>query len=562
MARLIPKIPVEEISLKPERDVARALITGLPDDCIVYHSYPWLRSDRNDRTGSVTLREGETDFVIVSPKHGLLVVEVKGGNIDYDPADRLWYRRLSGGRRKEILDPFEQVRRNSHYLENLIRAEAFPGEPRIPCPYGYAVVFPDCDYQGSAPPGADTSVILSANDLSRLGDRVFQILGKWRRADKPVTLSKREMDGVMKALSPAFKLLPVLFRQVEEQEERLFRLTEEQIRLLEILGTHERAAIRGVAGSGKTLLARAQAQRFAEEGKKTLFVCFNKALAEWLRASMPECYEGVITVRHFHGLCSDWCRRGKVGFRPDSEHAEQFWKYKAPDLLAEAIDKLPDRFDAVVVDEGQDFYPDWWLPLELINRQGEDGPFYVFFDPAQNLFVEEDLSTPDLGTPFELPTNCRNTKRIAAVCSKIRGISIRTRQEAPEGAECVIKVAENRDTQKRLCHELISDWVGKGKLKPSQVAILCPHDKARSSLAEAQSIGKVPITQDPMKWQANGSVLFATVRSFKGLEADAVIMIDAVKPDSVLHFTTPDFYVGCSRAKHLLAILACERGIS
>lgn len=530
----------------------------LLDDCIIYHSYPWLRSDRNDRTGVVTLQEGETDFVIVSPKFGLLILEVKGGQIDYDPADRLWYRWVGSGDRKEIRDPFEQVRRNAHFLENLIRAEVFPRAPQIPCPYGYAVVFPDCEYKGSAPPGADTSVILSASDVCRLGDRVLQILGKWRRADKPVVLSKRDMDGVMKALSPVFKLLPVLFRQIEEQEERLFRLTEEQIRVLDILTLHQRAAIRGVAGSGKTLLARSQAQRFADDGKQTLFVCFNKALAEWLRASMPECYENLITVRHFHGLCSDWCRRAKIPFLPEGD---QFWKYKAPDLLTEAIDRLSARFDAVVVDEGQDFYADWWLPLELINRQGEAGPFYVFFDPAQNLFVEDDLSTPDLGTPFELPTNCRNTKRIAEVCGKIRGISIKTKSDAPEGAECVIELAETPDTQRRLCHQLISDWVGKGKLRPSQVAILCPHEKSRSSLANVDSIGKVPITQDPLKWEANGSVLFATVRSFKGLEADAVIMTDVVKADSLPHFTTPDFYVGCSRAKHLLAVLACEVGV-
>ena len=83
MAQLIPKIDVESIELKPERDVARVLIEQLPNNVTVLHSYPWLRADRNDRTGKFTLREGEADFLVIWPDMGLLVIEVKGGVIDY-----------------------------------------------------------------------------------------------------------------------------------------------------------------------------------------------------------------------------------------------------------------------------------------------------------------------------------------------------------------------------------------------------------------------------------------------------------------------------------------------
>ena len=78
MAKLIPKVAIDEIAVKSERDTARYLVDLLPNDCIIYHSYPWLRTDRNDR-GNTTLLEGETDFVIVLPTHGLLILEVKGG---------------------------------------------------------------------------------------------------------------------------------------------------------------------------------------------------------------------------------------------------------------------------------------------------------------------------------------------------------------------------------------------------------------------------------------------------------------------------------------------------
>jgi hypothetical protein len=84
MAKLIPHADVSEISLKPERDVARALVETLPEDCLVYHSFPWLRPERSDRGRELYLREGEADFVILLPL-GLLVLEVKGGEIRYEP---------------------------------------------------------------------------------------------------------------------------------------------------------------------------------------------------------------------------------------------------------------------------------------------------------------------------------------------------------------------------------------------------------------------------------------------------------------------------------------------
>ena len=56
-------------------------------------------------------------------------------------------------------------------------------------------------------------------------------------------------------------------------------------------------------------------------------------------------------------------------------------------------------------------------------------------------------------------------------------------------------------------------------------------------------------------------MLFATIRSFKGLEADAVLMVDVVAPGSLPHFSQADFYVGCSRAKHQLATQAMAPGV-
>lgn len=561
MARLIPKISVEEITLKPERDVARALVEKLPNDCIVYHSYPWLRPERNDRDTKTFLKEGEADFVIVIPSHGVLILEVKGGTIRYDPADRSWTRVLANGGLKSITDPFEQGRKSKHHLKEAIIKEGYAVRGSLPFTIGHAVIFPDCEYRGPVPPGADRAVLFSSGDLAYLDRRVKDALNHWCPVPNPRHLETEDLQNIQRGISPAFQLLPVLFRQIEEQEEKLFRLTEEQIRTLELLSQWDRAAIEGVAGSGKTMLARAQAQRFADGGKRTLLVCYNKALAAWLRESLPEIYSDAITVRHFHGLCREWCNRAAIPFAPPPRDQHQFWRSEAPSKLLDALDLLPGRFDAVVVDEGQDFYPDWWLGMEMLNTNMDKGCMYVFYDPAQNLFVEERASMPALGPPITLRHNCRNTRSIAATCGKILQVAITTHPNAPDGIHPRVFVALDSDAQRKTASGCLEEWIKRGSLKPSQVAILCPNRRERSSVWNDAKLATVPLTDDLDRWRRDEAVLFSTIRGFKGLEADAVVMLDIPRPDSVPYFSKTDFYVGASRAKHLLSILTLEEGI-
>lgn len=561
MARLVPRIEVDEIEVKPERDVARALVAQLPNEFVVYHSYPWLRADRNDRDRT-TFREGEADFVVVDPDRGLLVLEVKGGEIGYEPGSHTWYRQL-GARRKEITDPFAQARRSLHVLADRIREAAFAGDARLPFAYGYAVVFPDCDDRGELPPGAEPAIVLSARDLPQLGRRAVDALSQWDGRPRPAPLSARERDGILRGLSPSFQLLPALWRTVEEQEERLVRLTDEQLRFLEFIADRRRAAVRGVAGSGKTLLARTQAQRFADQGLSTLFLCFNRALAEWIDESLPERYRPLVTVRHFHALCSDFCRKAGLPFAsPRGALDGRFWLEEAPGLLLDALDLVPDRFDALVVDEGQDFHPPWWVPVESLLREPETGGLFVFYDPAQNLFT--DLAAgppiPGLGEPFALTVNCRNTRQIAALCGRIQGMPLPTRPGAPLGADCEVQLAEGDAEQRSGCERRLRDWLGAGRLRPSQVAVLCPRSRENSSLAGVTSLAGRRLTDDLDEWRADEGFLFSTVRSFKGLEADAAILLDVPTPGRIPQFTRNDYYVAASRAKHLLVVLARDGG--
>jgi superfamily I DNA/RNA helicase len=255
------------------------------------------------------------------------------------------------------------------------------------------------------------------------------------------------------------------------------------------------------------------------------------------------------------------CRKAGIPFAPPTEQSGDFWRDQAPELLLQAIEVMPQagRFDAVVVDEGQDFLPAWWIPLIAINARDDKGPLFIFYDPAQNLFGAEAGSLPTLGSPFRLPTNCRNTRTIARTCGEIIGQGIPTRADAPEGQAVRYLVAGSRDEQKAAVGKVLDEWIRVGGLRPSRVVILCPFRQERSSLAGVSVVNKFPLTSDLEEWKRGDAVLFSTVRAFKGLEADAIVIMDVpadVTPDS---FPTADWYVACSRAKHLLTVIRREK---
>ena len=559
MAKLIPHLDFADIQNKPERDVAAGLVNGLDDTWLVFHSYPWLRPDRHDRGKESFLVEGEADFLIFHPDFGLLDLEVKGGTIFYDSATHRWYRRTDKGKEIQISDPFQQGQRNIHAIVDQIQQRQLRTNERMPCAFGYAVIFPDCEYAGPLPPGAETGILLTSKDLGFLDRRIPEVAKKWDRQSSRPPLSRSDKTRIVEGLSPTFRLLPILSRQVASQEDALVRLTDRQQEALEGLYANPRVLVMGVAGSGKTMLAMARALRFAEDGKTTLFLCYNKGLADWLAALVPERLRPCLSIYHFHRLCSEWCWTAGIPFHVPADDDGAFWRDDAANLLDRAIDRNSTRFDAVVVDEAQDFYPNWWMPIELLNSFAEEGPLYVFCDPAQNLFVDSELVLPELAVRYSLPTNCRNTRRIAATCGRIRGVEIAVRKEAPDGVETKIEVASPGDRQRAACESQVREWVNAGKLKPNQIAVLSPRRQVSSSLAGTKSLGGHPIVDSLSAWKEGKGILYSTVRAFKGLEADALVVMDVGGFSPVL--TQADFYVACSRAKHLLTVLTTAAGV-
>jgi DNA helicase IV len=95
---------------------------------------------------------------------------------------------------------------------------------------------------------------------------------------------------------------------------------------------------------------------------------------------------------------------------------------------------------------------------------------------------------------------------------------------------------------------------GAGGLKSSQVAVLVPSGSDREWSVIFKTI---PATSDFENWRANKGVLIAPWRRFKGLEADAIVIVESA-PDSDDLNERANRYVARSRAKHLLTVIQVD----
>ena len=289
-----------------------------------------------------------------------------------------------------------------------------------------------------------------------------------------------------------------------------------------------------------------------------MFLCYNKALAQWLRESLsPEASQS-IDVYNFHDLANVACRKAGIPFNVPADRNEQnqFWKNECAELLMQAASSVAElKYDAIVVDEGQDFREDWWIPIEELNHDGEQGSLYVFYDPAQTLFTEKE-AIPDMQLGGRLPTNCRNTRAIAETCGNIIDTEIKMHPESPAGVPTQFSVEADDKKRIKIIADQLKDLLQNEGLDSSQIAILSPKRQQHTILASVDTVGGLAISDDPRRWRNNQSILMTTVRAFKGLEADVVILLleGPTKPDSV--FTNADFYVATSRAKHVLHVVS------
>jgi hypothetical protein len=410
----LPESVIHDAGREAERRVYDALAGLLGPEHCVFYSVAWLT-----KAAGQAARDGEADFVVAHPDLGVLVLEVKGGRIGHDQVSGEWHSTDRGEHRHAIRDPFAQARQSHHAL--LHKLEEHPVIRRFYIKIGHGVVFPDsANPHKTLVPDAEPAIMVFAEDLNHIDECVRRMFEYWNgRIGAAMVIAPGFVQAVTEMLAPRFELRQSLGASLQADDRQLLRLTEGQFRVLDMLSRQRRVAISGGAGTGKTLLALEKARRLAAEGLEVLLTCYNRPLADHLRRSAGPCER--LTIANFHTYCWEMAKQAGMPL-PETSATDPppgFYERTVPDALLTALDSVPKRFDAIVVDEGQDFLDSWWDPLMLSLADLDGGILYVFHDDNQNLY-RRTSSFPGRMLEIPLQDNLRNTQKISELTTRRR----------------------------------------------------------------------------------------------------------------------------------------------
>lgn len=379
MARFRP--PLEELSqlVEPlnhgEEAVARAL-AALDDDWTVYIQ-PRLGQD-------------VPDFVAVHGRHGVCIIEVK----DWKPSI---YRQRDDGR--------IECRRGSGEwtgIDEQPRYQAFRYRTTI-----FDLFFAELD-QGTRPTEQVRAAVvfpqMSGDQARKLVDRPSVTddehgIAVWGGDDLRQQIESIVRGGGCPRPDP--RSLTKLRRQLAESSVALelrepVRLSGDARNIESNPNNARRRRVKGPAGSGKSFGLTARAARLAADGKEVLVLSFNTTLSNYLGTlTKARCREyganpTLVTCTSFHSFCKRLVDDAERCGLTTTQHEGRPWFDDIVERAREACegDFAPKRFDAVLIDEGQDFTLDWWNLLRH-HIVTDDGEMLLVADPTQDIFDKQ-----------------------------------------------------------------------------------------------------------------------------------------------------------------------------
>jgi hypothetical protein len=381
-----------------ERRVLHQLKRCLEDDYIVWHDVP------------LGPRARQPDFVVLSPRWGVLLLEVKD-----------WRRATLGRATRDAVElhtprglvtqahPLRQARDYAMELVALMQQDSAlvhvdgPFVGRLIFPYGWGVVMSGLrrtdlaqaeDFDALFPPERT----LLRDDLDdSVGTEAFQhrLWGMFT-ISYPHTLSLPQRDRVRWHLFPEVRLtqqatldfgerepprLPDLMQVMDLQQEQVART----------LGEGHRV-IHGAAGSGKTMILIYRAQFLAgtaRADRPILVLCFNRTLADRIDALLR--LRGVderVQVRTFHSWCQDLVRSYQLGSPPRQAQGGEAYFQALAQSVEQAVDtgRVPGgQYHALLIDEAHDF-EDAWLRIAARMVDPATRSLLVLYDDAQSIY--------------------------------------------------------------------------------------------------------------------------------------------------------------------------------
>jgi len=293
-------------------------------------------------------------------------------------------------------------------------------------------------------------------------------------------------------------------------------------------------------------------------GARVLFLCYNKALGATLRRQFTS--QGKVLACTFHQFCQLCAQRCIEKGLPDPRNRvsaefpdDDYFEVQLPLAAFYAIEELGEmlQFDAIVIDEGQDFGEEYWLPVEMALRSSDESWLYVFYDENQRLYSRVvSFPIPESDT-YALTKNCRNSR-------PVHDLAYRYYEGEPaddsgiEGVDPIAIEGRSVETQAKQIARRITKLIHDEEVATESLAVLVAgHPKEHYyNLLKAEPL-PAPTNWSREEHFQDSSVLMDTVKRFKGLERDIIFLwVDgsAVCDETLM-------YVGISRAKSVLYIV-------
>jgi hypothetical protein len=431
MAITIPET-IRSSATTGERLFFRTLKTFLPDDYIVYFE-PEIQGKR-------------PDFVIIGPDLGIVVLEVKDytKNTLFQLNHDKWHIVTTSGDQAVIKSPMKQARDYMFHVVDVLKKDKnlvqLDGKHKfqLKFPYGHGVVFTRLYSKDFIKDGLysviEPHLCLTRDEIDPekeefseevLMEKILNMFVVPFRLREP--LSIEDINAIRYHLFPEVRISAEFKAPVPYQDQLLLSLHDiktmdlHQENLAKQIGDKNRL-IRGVAGSGKTIILASRAKMLLKQNPdwKILILCFNISLANAIQQMInhmlnepedlfdfdpgsKEVQNQNIIVRNFHS----WLK-----------HDLKMNEYQLPDMIEkiERNETILPTYDAILIDEGQDFEAEWLRLVSLLINSDTQSLLLVE-DRAQTIYKRKRSYLQDTGLSFQgrskvLTINYRNTSQI------------------------------------------------------------------------------------------------------------------------------------------------------
>ena len=497
--------------LDPEESelfVYNELKKQLDDSYTVFYSVEW---NRQKKTGG--LEKSEADFIVANPKYGFLCLEVKGGTGMEISAEGGWTLLATGYPPRQLhRSPYKQAEESMYFFKDKYKKEYHIDYPGL---IGAGAVFPMyCIPQSDTISNRDKVCTIEAPDMADLPNKIKSMFKVWGGSKFGKNrYSEQEhaffLDMVRKraAMSAAAGAL------VKFKEKQLDVVNRVQDNYIYFLSNIRQFYVRGGAGTGKTWIALKMANSEAESGARTLLTCRSVALANTLRAMAGE-------------------------------------KVDVMDLDTLRKEELKGQYDAIFIDEAQDFSEEDAINLKMYLKDEKKSRLGVFYDDVQKVRTETfgDAFMIDI-PPFLLRENIRNTANIYMYATNTTELGQDVITNPVEGPAPKSEIVPGDKKLMLRLNNLLKEYLVDEQLKASSLVILVDDLQDFTALFP-DGVAKWKFVDRPS--EGDDEIRVSSVEDFKGLESDMIIYIHGKEVSPNLN------YIAYTRAKYYLLELVMQ----